>query len=96
MCHVEIGLHGRNSSFMLHVAESNTLMIVFLSRQKRLSLYKGSTSLQYIFLTTKTNTKQPSTLLKLSTQSNLQRSQELRFRFPVEAKHTINQSNKYK
>ena len=43
---MRIGLHGRNSSFVLHVAESNTLLIVFLSRQKRLLLYKGSTSLQ--------------------------------------------------
>ena len=29
MCHMRIGLHGMNSIFVLHVAESNTFLIIF-------------------------------------------------------------------
>ena len=77
------------------------ILIIFLSRQGLLPLYKEarrlthSTSLSTQLIQTEQNL---STLLKPSTQSNFQRSQELCFRFLVEARHStdtqsINQTN---
>ena len=29
MCHTRVGLHGMNNILMLHIAESNTFLIIF-------------------------------------------------------------------
>ena len=79
--------------------QSPTGILIIFHGELSLPLYKGVEGLQRTHKTSlktdnlshnsnKIQNKQPSTLLKPSTQSNLQRSQELCFLFPVEAKHT--------